>query len=138
MVRFKLKWQQGKLFQITKNMVENGNINKPLWMNAAERVPPLQRPQARPRRVIRFPYDHLAKQFEKKFPERAMEAERVARDQYDLMQNHGFRQRDALEKVLERPGQMFDGKNWRSETESIKLDKLRNASEVLDALKKKA
>ena len=119
-------------------MVESGNINKPLWMSAAERVPPLQRPPARPRRVIRFPYDHLAKQFEKKFPEKAMEAERVARDQYDLMKNHGLRQHEALEKVLERPGQMFDGQKWQSQTKSIKLDKLKNASELLDALNKKA
>jgi|EP00945_MAST-04E_sp_MAST-4E-sp1_P001543 hypothetical protein len=136
MVRFKLKWQQGKLFQITKNMVEHGNIKKPLWMEAAERVPPLQRPAARPRRVIRFPYDYLAVDFEKRFPERAADAERVAMGQYDLMKNHGFRQHEALEKVLQRPGQSFDGKNWLTGTESIKLDKLRNASDVLDALKK--
>ena len=68
MVRFKLKWQQGKLFHITKSMVERGNIKKPLWMEAAEKVPPLQRPPARPRNYIRFPFDYLMKDFEKRFP----------------------------------------------------------------------
>ena len=51
--------------------------------------------------------------------------------QYDSMKNHGFRQHEALEKVLQRPGQSFDGKNWLTGTESIKLDKLRNASDVM-------
>ena len=137
MVRFKLKWQQGNLFQVTKMMSDAGATRtKPLWFEAAERAPPMQTPPSRPRRFIHFPYDYLAADFAKKYPRRALEAPRIAKDQYFLMKKHGMQQHDAFNKVMEQNQRSFNGKEFISNEKTVELNNLRNAAEMLHAMQR--